>query len=104
MIPRWHDVGPRDDVSGPPWPSADVDGHEIRLLVVGDAVVAIDDVCPHQQAPLAMAEVAGDMIECPRHWYGFDAATGTNVVPGRDDCGLVVHRARVVDGRVEVWR
>lgn len=104
MTSRWHDVGPRDGVSGPPWPSVAVDGHEIRLLMVGDRVVAVDDACPHQGAPLSSAEVVGDMIECPRHWYGFDAVTGVNVVPGRDDCPLIVHQTREVDGRVQVWR
>jgi 3-phenylpropionate/trans-cinnamate dioxygenase ferredoxin subunit len=56
------------------------------LLNVGDLAIAvfqvagdyfaIDDVCTHDDGPLAEGELDGGTIECPRHGARFDLATG----------------------------
>lgn len=98
----WHDAGPLDEVVLP-WPERDLGDVVVRLVrLADDRVTAIGPTCPHQGAPLTSAEVDGDRIECPRHWYAFDIDTGVCVVPPRDDVALDVWPTRIVAGRVQV--
>jgi len=92
------------DVTGPPWPCHEVAGTPVRIVPgEGDVLLAIGPACPHQESPLDRAEVEGDRVLCPRHYYAYDIATGTNTFPGRDsDVGLPVYPVRVIDGMVEV--
>ncbi len=49
---------------------------EIRLIALGDAIVAHTTVCPHLGGPLGDAPLAADgSITCPWHGYRFDVAT-----------------------------
>lgn len=101
----WVPVVREDEVVGPPWPCHDVDGVRVRLVRDPDGRLhAVEPRCPHLQSPLDHAEVEGDVLLCPRHWYGYELATGANVVPGWRDHPLAVHPVRVVDGVVEVGR
>ena len=102
--PTWVSVVPAAQVTAPPWPCHDVAGTQVRL-VRGPAneILAIEPSCPHLDSPLDRAEVEGNQVLCPRHWYAYDADTGRNMHPGFDgDPALAVYPVEVRDGIVHV--
>lgn len=54
----------------------DVEGFYIAVFNVGGSYYAIEDICTHDDGPLAEGEVIGTEIECPRHGGRFDLRTG----------------------------
>lgn len=54
----------------------DVDGYYIAVFNVGGSYYAIEDVCTHDDGPLAEGDLYGFEIECPRHGARFDIRTG----------------------------
>lgn len=102
--PTWVPVVPAADVTTPPWPCHDVAGVPVRLVrSAGGEILAIGPRCPHQDSPTDRAEVEGEQVLCPRHWYAYDRATGRNVHPGFDrDPDLPVYPVEVRDGMVHV--
>ena len=57
----------------------DTNGGRIALIKVEgtDAgIYAIEDVCTHDDGPVAEGPVEGCVIECPRHGAKFDVKTG----------------------------
>ncbi len=53
-----------------------VDDRRIALCNVDGEFFAIDDLCTHDGGPLDQGELAGDVIECPRHGARFNVRTG----------------------------
>jgi nitrite reductase (NADH) small subunit len=53
-----------------------VDGIDIGLFKVGDAVYAMENACPHQGDPLSDGELAGTVVTCLSHGWAFDVRTG----------------------------
>lgn len=100
----WVPVMPAADVAGPPWPCLDVAGTSLRLVRDGHGDIhAVGAACPHLDSPLDRAEIEDGQLLCPRHWYAYDLATGTNQHPGlpRNDA-LAVHPVEIRDGIVHV--
>jgi 3-phenylpropionate/trans-cinnamate dioxygenase ferredoxin subunit len=66
--------------------TSDIPAGRVKVVVVGDRRIAlcnvdgqfyaIDDLCTHDGGPLDQGELAGDVIECPRHGARFDVKTG----------------------------
>lgn len=58
------------------------EGRAIALFRVGEAVFALDNVCPHWGGPLGEGAVNVDRMEvtCPWHGFRFDLRTGGNVL------------------------
>lgn len=70
----------------------EVAGHSIGVFKVGDAFVAVLNVCPHELAPVCLGQVRGTTLEsmpgeyrwgregeilaCPWHGWEFDLLTG----------------------------
>lgn len=100
----WVPVVPADEVAAPPWACHDVAGVSVRLVrAPSGEILAIGPSCPHLDSPLDRAEVEGEQVLCPRHWYAYDRDTGTNVHPGFDrDPSLPVYEVQVRDGIVHV--
>lgn len=100
----WVPVVPADDLAGPPWPCHEVEGTRVRLLRDPQGRIhAVEPSCPHLDSPLDRAEVEGDHLLCPRHWYAYDLTTGQNQHPGLEHSDtLVVHHVRVRDGMIHV--
>ncbi|WP_322021650.1 MULTISPECIES: aromatic ring-hydroxylating dioxygenase subunit alpha [unclassified Burkholderia] len=48
-------------------------------------VVALEDRCPHRQAPLSLGRLRGDTIECGYHGFCFDATGRCVRVPSADE-------------------
>ena len=63
---------PSDDVTG-----VIVDGRDIAIYTVGDAVYATDNICTHGHARLCDGFLDGHEIECPLHQGKFDVRDGT---------------------------
>jgi 3-phenylpropionate/trans-cinnamate dioxygenase ferredoxin subunit len=54
----------------------DVEGIYIAVFNVGGTYYAIEDVCTHDDGPLAEGDLHGYEIACPRHGARFDIRTG----------------------------
>ena len=74
-------------------------GIEVAVFFVGGESYAIEDVCTHDDGPLAEGEIQGCEIICPRHGARFDLRTGaaTGLPAYRPVEAFEVRRA---DGRV----
>lgn len=99
---RWHDVAEAATIPDGDIVAAVVDGREIGLVRLGDALHAIDATCTHGNASLCGGFVEPDgSVECPLHQGRFDIATGRALcAPLTRD--LVVHEVRVEGGRLLV--
>ena len=54
---------------------------DVAVVLVGDEVFAIEDVCSHAEIPLTDGEVDGCTIECVLHGSRFDLRTGKPTGP-----------------------
>jgi 3-phenylpropionate/trans-cinnamate dioxygenase ferredoxin subunit len=54
----------------------EIEGLFIAVFNVGGNYYAIEDVCTHDDGPLAEGELDGYHIECPRHGARFDIRDG----------------------------
>lgn len=83
----------------------EVGGRIVALCRSGDAVTALDGVCPHHGGPLGHGAVAEGRVACPWHLWEFDCRTGAF---DRDPSLRVeTFRVEVRDGDVLVevpWR
>jgi len=70
-----------------------VEGESVVLWKVGDAVIAADNLCPHQHFDtLHLGPVEEGVVTCPMHGWSFALATGQAVSgSGR----LRLHRTHV---------
>jgi 3-phenylpropionate/trans-cinnamate dioxygenase ferredoxin subunit len=55
--------------------------HWIAIFNVEGTYYAIEDVCTHDDGPLAEGELEGCIIACPRHGATFDIRTGKVLTP-----------------------
>ncbi len=53
-----------------------LDERRVALCKRGSEILAFDDVCTHDDGPLAEGVLEGDVIECPRHGAKFNIRTG----------------------------
>ena len=54
----------------------EIDGKPIAVFNIAGKYFAIDDICSHDEGPLADGELDGHSIECPRHGARFDLESG----------------------------
>lgn len=59
----------------------EVDGVSVAVFHLDDGFFAIEDVCTHDGGELAIGEVDGHEIICPRHGARFDLTTGAVTAP-----------------------
>ena len=79
----------------------EINDHYIAVFNVDQKYYAIEDVCTHDNGPLAEGELTGTTIECPRHGAQFDITTGKvlrfpAVVP------VPRYDVRVLEGEIQV--
>ena len=67
----------------------DFEGHQFRIIELGEKPVAYSAECPHWLGPLGDCSVEKGVVTCPWHGYRFDAATGRSA----DDRGLRLRSA-----------
>lgn len=75
-MPRFVTVAKASDIGPGERQIFDVEGWWIAVFNVGGQYYAIEDVCTHDDGPVAEGELYGYEIECPRHGARFDIRTG----------------------------
>lgn len=97
----WHEVATLAQLD-PDFPiGVEVEGQRIGLFLLGDAVHAIEDVCPHAYALLSQGFQEDGVIECPLHAARFDIASGKCLTEiGQRD--LLCFPVRVQQGQVQL--
>lgn len=53
-----------------------LDGHRLALIRYEGVVYALEDRCPHANAPIALGPVENGCIACPWHYAEFELTTG----------------------------
>ena len=98
---HWHEVATLAQLD-PDFPiGVEVEGQRIGLFLLGDAVHAIEDVCPHAYALLSQGFQEDGVIECPLHAARFDIASGKCLTEiGQRD--LLCFPVRVQQGQVQL--
>lgn len=76
MNERWHDVHDARTVHEQGLVSVVVEGRDIALYALGDAVYASENRCTHGDARLTDGFLLDDEIECPLHQGRFCVRTG----------------------------
>lgn len=61
--------------------SFDVDSRRVLIVNIGDKWYALDDVCSHAEASLAMGELDADdlTVTCPLHGAVYELETGEGI-------------------------
>jgi 3-phenylpropionate/trans-cinnamate dioxygenase ferredoxin subunit len=75
-MPRFVTVAKTADIPPGARDVFDVEGYYIAVFNVGGTYYAVEDVCTHDDGPLAEGDLHGHEIECPRHGARFDIRTG----------------------------
>ena len=68
-------------------------------------LVALEDRCPHRQAPLSMGNIIGDQIQCDYHGFMFDGTGACTHIPRQDKipASMGVRAFAVVERWGFVW-
>ncbi len=75
-----------------------VSGRQIAVFNVGGAFHAIDNVCRHQQGPLAEGDLDGCVVTCPWHGWTYDVTSGTT--PDDPEARLDCFEVKVEGGEI----
>ena len=79
-----------------------VNGEEIALYRLGDAVFATGDICTHEQCVISENYyVEGEEVECTCHGSRFNIKTGENTVPPAAE-PLKTYEVKIENGEVFV--
>jgi nitrite reductase/ring-hydroxylating ferredoxin subunit len=76
-------------------------GKKLALFLVDGKCFAIDEFCPHRQAPLHEGYCLGAEIQCPWHATRFDLATGEHRSPPAKR-GVTSYKVQIVADDVQV--
>jgi len=72
----------------------DLAGKQVLLVHADDGIHAIDEMCTHEDASLALGCIKGNYIKCPLHGSRFDLHTG-NPLEEPADVPLTVHEVKI---------
>ena len=75
--PVWHKVLEPDALQDNEPRSVVCEKRSLCVLRAEGRLAALDDVCPHQGAPLSDGWVEEGLLICPRHAWAFDPFSGT---------------------------
>jgi 3-phenylpropionate/trans-cinnamate dioxygenase ferredoxin subunit len=79
----------------------EVGGIKIAVANVRGTMYAFDNVCTHQQCPLAKGELEDSTVTCPCHGSQFDVTTGA-VLRGPAQDPVDSYTVRVQDDTIEI--
>ena len=74
--------------------------HQIAIFKRGEAVHALDNVCPHAGASLAHGYCDEKTVVCPWHCWEFEIATGKCLTVS--DCDVEMYPLTIEDGMVRI--
>jgi 3-phenylpropionate/trans-cinnamate dioxygenase ferredoxin subunit len=72
----WRKVAKRGEVKPGEAHLFEFGGGRFALFDIGGTIYCIEDVCTHDDGPVAEGPVHDNVIECPRHGARFDIRTG----------------------------
>lgn len=75
-MPRYVTVATTDEIGPGDRDVFEIDDYYIAVFNVDGRYYAVEDLCTHDDGPLADGEMYGFEIECPRHGARFDIRTG----------------------------
>lgn len=75
--------------------------HWVAIFNIDGQFYAIEDICTHDDGPLADGELTGCVIACPRHGATFDVRTG-KVLTAPALMDVSTYAIRVVDGQIQI--
>ena len=99
MSSEWIDAAAESELWDGAGTSVLVQGRDVALFRVGDAVYATDNLCTHGQARLCDGFVEGHEIECPLHQGRFDLRSGAPTCEPAVDA-VRTYPVRIENGRV----
>jgi 3-phenylpropionate/trans-cinnamate dioxygenase ferredoxin component len=79
----------------------DANGKKLALFLSDGKCYAIDEICPHRQAPLHEGYCAGVEVTCPWHATRFNLETGEHKSPPAKR-GVTAYKVQVVGNDVQV--
>lgn len=101
MTDQWRCAGHAGDLSDDAPLEFKLDGTEIGIYKVGDALYALENVCPHAFALLTQGFIDGDTVECPLHEAVFHIPTGKCLKePGGRD--LKMYSVRLAGEEIQI--
>ena len=101
MTTDWIDAAAESDLWDGAGTGVQVQGHDIALFRIGEAVYAIANLCTHGQARLCDGFVEGHEIECPLHQGRFDLRSGQPTCEPASEA-VKTYPVRIAGGRVSV--
>jgi naphthalene 1,2-dioxygenase ferredoxin component len=99
MSSQWIDAAALDDLWDGAGLGVTVQGREIALFRLGDAVFATDAFCTHGHARLCEGFIEGHDIECPLHQGRFDLRSGAATAAPAVEA-VKTHAVRIDGNRV----
>lgn len=99
--PQWVDVGAAADVTEDTPLSATVEGTAVGIYRLGDAIHALEDICPHADALLSQGFIDGEYVECPLHGALFHIPTG-KCTKGPAERDVACYATQVEAGRIYI--
>ena len=91
-------VGRVEDIPDGGMVQYDHDGECVLLCRKGAEVYAVEGICPHRGAQLAMGRLEDSTVVCPWHDWGFDVTSGCGVTNPVSQ--LRTYKVRIADGEV----
>ncbi|HZY91748.1 MAG TPA: Rieske (2Fe-2S) protein [Thermoplasmata archaeon] len=86
-----------------------IDGRSILVVRLGDAVHAVDGICPHAGGVLADGALERNRVKCPEHGATYDVTDGAVLVdpdgiepPQGGTSPLTRFETRVTQGQIEI--
>jgi 3-phenylpropionate/trans-cinnamate dioxygenase ferredoxin component len=79
----------------------EANGKKLALFLSDGKCYAIDEICPHRQAPLHEGYCAGGEVTCPWHATRFNLETGEHKSPPAKR-GVTAYKVQVVGDDVQV--
>lgn len=89
---------PQDFVNGRLVVKVEGEKTPVLLLLVGEEVFAISDICTHDKNPLSDGPLEGHTIKCTRHGARFDIRTGKQTMPAPRP--VKAYKAKLEGGKV----
>jgi nitrite reductase/ring-hydroxylating ferredoxin subunit len=76
MRVKWVDVADTQDIEEGKMSLVEVERTEVVIANVKGNFYALNDRCPHMNAPLHLGTLQGTVLMCPLHFSSFDVTTG----------------------------